>query len=190
MASTRKSTRKTAKTTKAARNSGRTARKTSASNGKSVKTKTRKTTSRPRTSTATIDRRTGKGRRSGEDRRKKQMPVATDRRKLQRRAKVNRRRQIDPTTCERDYSNDEIEFMNALEHYKRSSGRMFPTCSEVLEVLRGLGYVKLPPDQAEQPPGQRRQSGQSELDLALNQAGRSGAEAGGTADQPTDGGSC
>jgi hypothetical protein len=62
--------------------------------------------------------------------------------KLERRQKVNRRRQIDPTTCERDYTNDEIEFMNALDDYKRKSGRMFPTCSEVLEVVRTLGYVK------------------------------------------------
>jgi hypothetical protein len=62
--------------------------------------------------------------------------------KLERRQKVNRRRQIDPTTCERDYTGDEIEFMNALDDYKRKSGRMFPTCSEVLEVVRSLGYVK------------------------------------------------
>ncbi len=64
---------------------------------------------------------------------------------LERREKVQRRRQIDPTTCERDYSVDEVEFMNALDQYKRTSGRMFPTCSEVLEVLRGLSYVKLTP---------------------------------------------
>jgi hypothetical protein len=32
--------------------------------------------------------------------------------------------------------------MNALEEYKRASGRMFPTCSEVLEVIRKLGYQK------------------------------------------------
>ncbi|MCI0332114.1 MAG: hypothetical protein L0228_02670 [Planctomycetes bacterium] len=63
--------------------------------------------------------------------------------KLERRKKVNRRRQIDPTTCERDYTEQEVEFMNALDDYKHRSGRMFPTCSEVLEVLRGLGYVKL-----------------------------------------------
>lgn len=61
---------------------------------------------------------------------------------LERRKKVQRRRQIDPTTCERDYSQDEIEFMHALDAYKRSSGRMFPTCSEILEVVRGLGYSK------------------------------------------------
>ncbi len=54
-----------------------------------------------------------------------------------------RRRQIDPTTCERDYNSEEIGFMQALDAYKRSSGRMFPTCSEILEVVRSLGYVKL-----------------------------------------------
>lgn len=71
------------------------------------------------------------------DRRRKEEPVA-----VERRAKVARRRQIDPTTCERDYNNEEIEFMQALDAYKRTSGRMFPTCSEVLEVLKGLGYQK------------------------------------------------
>ena len=55
---------------------------------------------------------------------------------------MNRRRQIDPTTCERDYSREEIEFMRAMDNYKRTSGRMFPTCSEILEVVRSLGYVK------------------------------------------------
>jgi hypothetical protein len=51
-----------------------------------------------------------------------------------------RRRKIDPTTCERDYGPEELEFMRAIEAYKRSSGRLFPTCSEVLEVVRSLGY--------------------------------------------------
>ena len=59
------------------------------------------------------------------------------------RRKVQRRRQIDPTTCERDYTNDEIQFMHALDEYKRASGRMFPTCSEILEVVRNLGYQKV-----------------------------------------------
>jgi len=63
--------------------------------------------------------------------------------KQDRRQKIQRRRQIDPTTCERDYSQEEIEFMNALDEYKRNSGRMFPTCSEILEVFRNLGYAKL-----------------------------------------------
>jgi hypothetical protein len=83
-------------------------------------------------------------RRSGGDRRAKDgpVPVVVERRQLERREKVNRRRQIDPTTCERDYSNDEVEFMHALDQYKRANGRMFPTCSEILEVIRGLGYQK------------------------------------------------
>jgi hypothetical protein len=91
----------------------------------------------------TIDRRRG-DRRRGEiapEEARKSEPAP----KLERREKVNRRRQIDPTTCERDYTEQEVEFMNALDDYKRKSGRMFPTCSEVLEVIRSLGYVKLSP---------------------------------------------
>lgn len=53
-----------------------------------------------------------------------------------------RRRKIDPTTSERDYSPEELEFMTAMQEYKRRSGRMFPTWSEVLEVLHELGYEK------------------------------------------------
>jgi hypothetical protein len=95
-------------------------------------------------SAAVIDcRGSAKERRHAIERRVEKKPIAIERRKLERREKVNRRRQIDPTTCERDYSQDEIEFMHALDQYKRTSGRMFPTCSEVLEVIRGLGYAKL-----------------------------------------------
>ena len=36
----------------------------------------------------------------------------------------------------------EMEFMHAMHDYKQSSGRMFPTWSEVLEVLKALGYQK------------------------------------------------
>ena len=55
------------------------------------------------------------------------------------------RRFVDPTTCEREYTDAETEFMMAMNEYKRHSGRMFPTWSEVLEVLQGLGYEKVPP---------------------------------------------
>ncbi|NLS95209.1 MAG: hypothetical protein GXX96_23885 [Planctomycetaceae bacterium] len=90
----------------------------------------------------TVDRRRS-------DRRTSTEPALTERRKLERREKVTRRRQIDPTTCERDYSDDEVEFMNALDNYKRASGRMFPTCSEILEVIRELGYAKKAPVQGD-----------------------------------------
>jgi hypothetical protein len=53
-----------------------------------------------------------------------------------------RRRFVDPSTCERDYKADEIEFMAAMQEYKRTSGRMFPTWSEILEVLKAMGYER------------------------------------------------
>ncbi|MEN6458425.1 MAG: hypothetical protein ABFC63_05800 [Thermoguttaceae bacterium] len=91
----------------------------------------------------TIDRRDKHERRQSVDRRTHSGPVAEERRVVaERRVKVSRRRQIDPTTCERDYTPEEIEFMGAMDSYKRRSGRMFPTCSEVLEVIKSLGYEK------------------------------------------------
>jgi hypothetical protein len=82
--------------------------------------------------------------RRGGDRRKRSVPVAVDRRSgKDRRQQGERRRQIDPTTCERDYSEDEILFMKAMDQYKRDNRRPFPTWSEVLEVLRAIGYRKV-----------------------------------------------
>ena len=95
-----------------------------------------------------IDRRRG-GRRGDEDQSSADLPERSSAGPaLERRQKVNRRRQIDPPTCERDYTEHEVEFMNALDDYKRRSGRMFPTCSEVLEVIRSLGYAKVGTSQA------------------------------------------
>ena len=89
------------------------------------------------------DRRQGE-RRTHADRRKKVIPVAMDRRSgTERRERGERRRQVDPTTCERDYTDDEIEFMKAMDQYKRANRRPFPTWSEVLEVLCALGYRKV-----------------------------------------------
>lgn len=127
---------------------------------KTRKTSTRKTAASEKSAAdsadservAAVDRRTSRDRRETSDRRQKDVPVPVERRKIERRAKVSRRRQIDPTTCERDYSPDELEFMSALDDYKRASGRMFPTCSEVLEVLKKLGYGKRPADEPVEPP--------------------------------------
>ena len=90
----------------------------------------------------TIDRR-----RPDSDRRQAEPELDTS--EVPNRRKKQRRRHIDPTTCERDYSDPEIEFMQAMDDYKRRSGRMFPTCSEVLEVVRNLGYYRLTADQIE-----------------------------------------
>jgi hypothetical protein len=58
------------------------------------------------------------------------------------RRRSGRRRLVDPTICERDYAAAETEFMFAMQEYTCTSGRMFSTWSEILEVLRGLGYEK------------------------------------------------
>jgi len=81
---------------------------------------------------AVADRRTGTS----------AIPFSTQERRVGPRRKVERRRQIDPTTCERDYTDEEIEFMRAMDEYKRKAGRQFPTWSEVLEVLKALGYKR------------------------------------------------
>ena len=103
----------------------------------------------PRSEFVVADRR-GNDRR-GNDRRKRQLPVALERRTgKERRGQGERRRQIDPTTCEREYTDEEILFMKAMDQYKRDNRRPFPTWSEVLEVLYALGYRKVA-EQAELP---------------------------------------
>jgi len=80
------------------------------------------------------------------ERRRRTIPVAIDRRRAnaaEARRTSERRRLIDPTTCERDYTNEETSFMKAMERYKRENRRPFPTWSEVLEVLSSLGYRKV-----------------------------------------------
>lgn len=57
------------------------------------------------------------------------------------RACPNKQR-MNPATSDRNYTQDEVEFMNALAEFKRTSGRLFPTCSEILAVLRDIGYEK------------------------------------------------
>jgi len=101
----------------------------------------------PEISTATADRETGSGTLGfPNDRRKRNIPVAKDRRAsnaAEKRRTSERRRLIDPTTCERDYNDEETEFMKAMDRYKRENRRPFPTWSEVLEVMRSLGYRRV-----------------------------------------------
>jgi hypothetical protein len=88
-----------------------------------------------------VTERRGTDRRHRGERRKRDIPVAIERRAGgERRNLGERRRQVDPTTCEKDYSDEEIIFMKAMDQYKRANRRPFPTWSEVLEVLRALGY--------------------------------------------------
>jgi hypothetical protein len=48
----------------------------------------------------------------------------------------------DAVYVDRDYEPDETEFMMAMDKYKCEKRRPFPTWSEVLGVLKSLGYHK------------------------------------------------
>ena len=42
-----------------------------------------------------------------------------------------------------NYSSDDLEFLQAIDRYKRSNQRPHPTWSEVLNILLSLGYRKV-----------------------------------------------
>ncbi len=43
---------------------------------------------------------------------------------------------------EEDVADEVFEFVRAIDHFKRTHNRPFPTWSEVLGVLKGLGYER------------------------------------------------
>jgi hypothetical protein len=99
-------------------------------------------------------------RRTGRDRRDRAHRVDTPsgdespRPAPERRARKERRRRIDPTTFEKQYTDDELEFMNAMQRFKVHSGKSFPSHGDVLRVAHELGYRKVPalhlsPDQSQ-----------------------------------------
>ncbi len=98
----------------------------------------------PKGSTPQGERRRGADRRSGQDRRRQQIPVAVERRSgLDRRTHPDRR-----TSASRGgdlgVDADTVEFIQAVNRFKAQSGRPFPTWSELLQILRSLGYEKRP----------------------------------------------
>jgi len=134
---------KTKKTTAAKTTTAKKATKAKATKAKVTKAKATKK------KTGEVVELNEMGLRKSKDRRTKKAPAeAVAAAPAVERRKTKRRRQIDPTTCERDYSEMEIEFMHAMDEYKRASGRMFPTCSEILEVLINMGYRKVADAQA------------------------------------------
>lgn len=60
------------------------------------------------------------------------------------RPRAERRRRIDPTTFEKQYTPDELEFMTAMQRFKVQTGKTFPSHGEVLAVARSLGYRRRP----------------------------------------------
>jgi hypothetical protein len=106
---------------------------------------------------ATAAPKRGADRRSGKERRRDDKGVAAgtkERRLAERRTGLDRRRphlhydemkpHPRPERNINDYplSTDEVEFINAINDYKSKFNRPFPTWSEILHVLRTLGYVR------------------------------------------------
>jgi hypothetical protein len=86
-----------------------------------------------------MDRRSARDRRQG-DRRVANRPVSVERRTSPERREGPRRAKRSMNRY--DMEEDVLEFINAINRFKASSGRAFPTWSEVLGILRGLGYEK------------------------------------------------
>lgn len=85
-------------------------------------------------------------RRAGEDRRHRQVPVAVERRSgLDRRVLDRRASQAGKTAGGYDLDADTLEFIHAVSQFKAATGKPFPTWSEILEIVRGLGYRKRSP---------------------------------------------
>jgi hypothetical protein len=61
----------------------------------------------------------------------------------ERRERKERRRRIDPTTFDKQYTDDDIEFMNAMQRFKERSGKTFPSYGDVLRVAASIGYRRL-----------------------------------------------
>jgi hypothetical protein len=79
---------------------------------------------------------TGPERRSGTERR--------DTTGLERRRGPGRRRSDDRKAAEEgEMTTEQFEFVMAIETYKKVNKRMYPTWTEILEIVRQLGYKKV-----------------------------------------------
>lgn len=85
-----------------------------------------------------VDQRSG-GDRRGKDRRQRAQAVPVERRKgTERRARQRRARSMN----QYDLDAEVMEFIQAIGRFKERTGRPFPTWSEVLGILKDLGYEK------------------------------------------------
>jgi hypothetical protein len=104
------------------------------------------------------DRRVGQ-RRGGSERRDRALsPPGAERRGVERRSSDRRADPVVPDLYragarhmnEYPLAQDEMEFINAINAYRQRHSRPFPTWSEVLHVVKALGYAR-PHDSAQNP---------------------------------------
>lgn len=79
------------------------------------------------------------------ERRRNERRAVVDRRiGLDRRRGPGRRRQEDRRSAEEgEMTEEQFEFLLAMNEYKRVNRRPFPTWTEVLDVMKALGYRKV-----------------------------------------------
>ncbi len=75
-------------------------------------------------------------RRYGTDRRDGKVDIALDRRRGPGRRRSDARRSAE----EGEMSDEQFEFIMAIDEYKKVNQRPFPTWTEVLDVIKALGY--------------------------------------------------
>jgi hypothetical protein len=68
--------------------------------------------------------------------------MPTPKKKSKPRRKDEEEAEKSPTLRPDEMPPDVLEFIRAMDHYKRVHQRPFPNWSEVLEVVKGLGYVR------------------------------------------------
>jgi hypothetical protein len=91
------------------------------------------------------DRR-GRDRRAGAERRQKAVPVVVDRRTgVDRRKEGDRRADAGKRAGSYDLDAETMEFIHAVSAFKERTGAAFPTWSDILGILRELGYEKRRP---------------------------------------------
>jgi len=100
-------------------------------------------------------------RRTGEDRRGS---VVDRRLGLDRRRGPGKRLTDERKSAEEGQMSDEqFEFLMAIDEYKRKNARPFPTWTEVLEVIKALGYRRVAEPQPLQKAKKEPRSGQVPL---------------------------
>ena len=93
------------------------------------------------------ERRAVKERRAGDDRRTEDEPVAVERRSGDRRQSARggttgERRKVERRINEYPLKPEVLEFINAVNEFKSVNQKPFPTWTEILEIIVGLGYRK------------------------------------------------
>lgn len=53
---------------------------------------------------------------------------------------TRKRRGVDPTTCQRLYTPEELAFMLAMEKAMKETNTRFPTCRDVLKWANAAGW--------------------------------------------------